>query len=98
MKRYALLYLPLLLCVAGCAGKEVAETSRNLGDAVCDAVTQIAKDPATALSPAGAITCAALVAVGFFSKQSASVAKWAGKKTSGPLMRALKKVNPNKKD
>lgn len=71
----------LLFLVAGCSAAQIQETNKNLYDSLVEGVAAAAKDPSTLFSPVGAITTIALVGVGFFSKQSASIAKWAGKKT-----------------
>ncbi len=89
MKR--LYWLLPLLCTVSCSGAQVKETAGNAYDSLCEGVAAAAKDPSTLFSPAGAITTIALVGAGFFSKQSASLAKWAGKKTVGAAKKLSKK-------
>lgn len=85
------------LLVAGCTAAEVVETKANVLDALAESASAVAADPTAVATPAGLTILGATFVLGFFSRQSASVAKWVASTTGGPLVKGLRKILPAKK-
>jgi hypothetical protein len=77
------------MALAGCSLQEVKESGGNALGAVGDTVGAIAADPSNAFTPQGLAVLAATFVTGFFSRQSASLAKWAASGTGGWLVRTF---------
>lgn len=82
--------LAALLC--GCTSTEVKETGTNVLGVVLDAAKDVLADPTKVATPTGIAVLAGTAAAGFFTRQSASVAKWMHSKSSGPLIKLIGKA------
>ncbi len=90
-KRIFLSCTPAVL-LAGCTAAEVQATLVNAKDAALAEVVKVVADPTLVATPAGVAVVVGSILVGFFSKQSASLAKWSGSASAGLLVKALDKL------
>lgn len=91
-----LLGIGIGLILTGCSAPELQESSANAYDALLDAATKVASDPATATTPLGLAILGGTFVAGFASRQTASLAKWVGGKGGGALVKGLRKLKGEK--